>query len=144
MPANISAFARRSRAPESVEPRKETNTVLWCAPNSQTYVILTMGGAIPGNQVRTMLSVAMVYVQQAILQLGDGVIQAGGVNYNGPSSMNFQTWNTNNHQQTYGVLGAAIAALSDYMNRYGYGAATFSIHDGNNEVGSGLIGLANQ
>ena len=103
-----------------------------------------MGGALPGDPVRTMLSVARAYVQQALLHLGDGVIQAGGVDYNGPSSMNFQTWNTNNHQQTYGVLRAALAALSDYMNRYGYGAATFSIHDGDNEVGAGLIGLADQ
>lgn len=49
-------------------------------------------------------------------------------------------WNADNHQLTYGVLGAAISALSEYMQSYGWGAATFQIWDGPNEVGFGMIG----
>ena len=87
-----------------------------------------------------MLNVATAFVQQALLGLGDGVIEAGRGDYRGPFSMMLQTWNTNNHQQTYGVLGAAIAALRDYMAENGYGAASFVIFDGANEVGKGVVG----
>ena len=101
-----------------------------------------MRGALPGNLVLAMLNVARSFVQQALLQRGDVVIAGGGVDYNGQAQLTFQTWNTNNHQQTYGVLMAAIAALRDYMEGHGFGAATFVIFDGANEVGNGFIGPA--
>lgn len=49
--------------------------------------------------------------------------------------------NTNNHQLTWGVLGAAIDALRDYMSQAvtGPGESWFSIFDGQNEVGMGTI-----
>ena len=48
--------------------------------------------------------------------------------------------NANNHQQTWGVVGAAIGALQDYMNQNGFGQATFNVFDGGTEVGVGKIG----
>lgn len=99
-----------------------------------------MQGALPVNGVLPMLNVARAFVQQALLNLGDRVIETGAVDYHGAFLMNFRTWNTNNHQQTYGVLGAAIAALTSYMGAHGYGSATFTIFDGANEVGAGMIG----
>lgn len=99
-----------------------------------------MQGALPANVVLPKLNVAQAFVQQALLSVGDGPIQTGTVDYHGPYLMAFRTWNTNNHQQTYGVVGAAIAALRGYMAAHGYGSATFDIFDGANEVGAGVIG----
>lgn len=99
-----------------------------------------MQGALPVNVVLPMLNVASAFIQQALLAFGDGVIPTGAVDYAGPFLMHFRTWNTNNHQQTYGVLRAAIAALRSYMEAHGYGSATFTIFDGANEVGAGVIG----
>ena len=45
----------------------------------------------------------------------------------------------NNHQQTYGVVGAAISVLRYYMERNGYCVASFDIFDGENQVGAGQI-----
>ena len=51
--------------------------------------------------------------------------------------------NTNNHQLTWGVLGAAIDALGEYMHQAvtGPGEGWFSVFDGQNEVGMGTISL---
>ena len=57
--------------------------------------------------------------------------------------MSVDTVNANNHQQTWGVLGAAIAALASYMQEgveAGPGSAYFVIFDGENEVGVGMVG----
>ena len=50
--------------------------------------------------------------------------------------------NANNHQQTWGVLGAALDAVGLFMRQNGGGAGTaiFSIFDGTNMVGTGSIG----
>ena len=56
------------------------------------------------------------------------------------NGVELETWDSNNHQQTWGVLGAALEALDDYMRvRGGYGAAQFTILDGQNEVGVGRL-----
>lgn len=73
---------------------------------------------------------------------GDGLLPAGVFDYSGDGGLNVYTVNTNNHQQTYGVLGAAIEGLSHWMIMTGeYGAAHFVIFDGANEVGQGTLGL---
>lgn len=102
-----------------------------------------MQALLPEHVVVPMLNAASIYVQQALLGLGDRVIPGGATDYIGPSLMMFRTWNTNNHQQTYGVLLAAIAALRNYMSGHQYGSATFTIFDGVHEVAAGMIGLDN-
>ena len=57
------------------------------------------------------------------------------------------TQNTNNHQQTWGVLGSALAAVRDFMvctplQAEGPGAVHFQIFDGWNEVGQGTVGYS--
>ena len=48
--------------------------------------------------------------------------------------------NSNNHQTTWGVLGAALTALEDYMQSMDkWGTAEFTIFDGTNEVGKGTL-----
>ena len=49
--------------------------------------------------------------------------------------------NSNNHQLTWGVLGAAVTALENHMSQYSYEAPSFTIIDGMVEVGKGVIGV---
>ena len=137
----VSMFNKRSLAAGSLEARKSTNTVLWCAPNSKTYVILTMAQVVSESSVESALDMAAAYVAQYVYQIGDAVISKGSVEFYGGNGVFFKSWNVNNHQQTWGVLAAAIAALKDYMSHSSYGGASFSIFDGRNEVGEGTIGL---
>lgn len=50
-----------------------------------------------------------------------------------------KTWNSNNHQTTWGVMGATLGALREFMNEYGWGAARFTIFDGVKEIGEGIV-----
>lgn len=48
--------------------------------------------------------------------------------------------NANNHQTTWGVLGAAYSALKDFVVEQGsFSELTFMIFDGPNQVASGSI-----
>lgn len=59
----------------------------------------------------------------------------------GSGPLELHAWNENNHQMTWGVLGSAIQAVQDCMlNIEEWGTATFSIWDGQNEVGFGVLG----
>lgn len=75
-----------------------------------------------------------------IRQFGDQAIAGGTFLWLGENGYQLRVNNANNHQTTYGVLGAAVAALSDYMSQHGCATGTFSIHDGLNQVGEGTIG----
>ena len=89
-----------------------------------------------------LLSDAYSKIVLEMAQVGDEVIPEGVFDYSGDGGLNVYTINTNNHQQTYGVLGAAIEGLSHWMITKGeYGAAHFIIFDGENEVGQGTLGL---
>ena len=55
--------------------------------------------------------------------------------------------NTNNHQQTWGVVGAALIALEQYFQMTQAagaqpGAIIFDVFDGANQVGNGTFGEA--
>lgn len=73
---------------------------------------------------------------------GDGLIFDGQFNWAGAAGLMLKTANANNHQQTWGVLAAALEALLEFMrqNQMVAGAAIFSIFDGRNLVGLGSIG----
>ena len=48
--------------------------------------------------------------------------------------------NANNHQTTWGVLGAAMSALSNFVKEHGgFDRADFVIFDGENKVAMGEI-----
>ena len=96
--------------------------------------------------VLNVLSMAYTQVLQHIESLGDGVIQTLSTDQvyqlQGEDNLALSVYNTNNHQTTWGVLGSAILALADYMSGQGnYGAAAFTIFDGQNEVGTGSLGM---
>lgn len=47
--------------------------------------------------------------------------------------------NANNHQVTWGVMGAAVQAMLSFMLAYGFGQAGFRIYDGGVVVGNGIM-----
>ena len=120
-------------------PRHSTQTVLWCAHGSQTYIILSIYDAIAGDAVRNLLAEAIANVINNIDFNHDGLIP-GVFNWLGDGNLRLHVWNTNNHQTSWSVLRAALSALEDYMSHNMYGIASFTINDGAHEVGEGMIG----
>lgn len=74
---------------------------------------------------------------------GDGVVHGGYFEWAGAEGLMLRMANSNNHQLTWGVLGAAIDALGDYMHHAvtGPGEGWFTVFDGPNEIGMGTIAL---
>ena len=118
--------------------RSNPNQIYWCAPGSQTYITFTYVANVAGNGLQEMIDQAYSYIVGHVALEGDGLVPDGGFDWDN-FGFSLRTWNANNHQMTWGVLGAAAFALMDYMNRYGYGSATFLIYDGVNQVGAGTI-----
>lgn len=82
-------------------------------------------------------------LSRRIQERGDGVVENGVYKW-GPSrsgALVASFMNANNHQLTYGVVYSAVAAVRDYMVREGdYGLLSFDIWDGDNQVGTGVLG----
>lgn len=135
-----STLNSRTVSTRDVAPRKSTTTVLWCAPDSQTYVVLRITQALPALVMQSMLTLSHKYALDYLTLLGDGLIPHGMVNWVGDDDLLLTVKNAANHQVTWGVLCSALVALSDYMSGFGYGAATFGIFDGGTQVGQGTIG----
>lgn len=129
-------------------PRRADSTTLWCTPGSSTSVRIRRLTPIvhplaPNLAISGMLATAYAIVTMHA-HMHDGVIPAaqavGGVwQWNVHLGLALQTWNANNHQMTWGVLGAALLALQQYMEAIGYGTVTFDVMDGANWVGSGRL-----
>ena len=84
------------------------------------------------------------YIRQQIEMSGDRVIDNGLVYLTTTPSTGVQVYieDANKHHVTYGVAGAALTGLNDWMGAEanGYSDATFQINDGPNWVGNGYIG----
>lgn len=89
-----------------------------------------------------MLSDAVDQIDAHIAKNGDGLIPHGAFDFQA-RGFSWYAVNMNNHQMTFGVVGAAIDALITFMLNYSsYGKAQFSIFDGENQVGTGTLGLS--
>ncbi|MCJ1298663.1 hypothetical protein MMC08_001453 [Hypocenomyce scalaris] len=115
----------------------------WNAPGSQTYIRATLV-AFAGDPsiLNSMLNEAYQNVLSIIQAHGDGDIVNGAYrwtkNPDGPLGLQIWVRNANNHQLTYGVLGAALNALNEYMTLFGAGlTTTMDVYDGVNQVGQG-------
>lgn len=136
-----STFDRRNYGPYSrLEHRHNTKTILWCAAESETYIILEMIASTAGSAVQALLDSAYSAIKMRLDNIGDGPVSSGLFRIGGGNNMELCTRNAHNHQQTWGVLGAAISALRDYMSNNGYGEASFNVFDGGTEVAAGTIG----
>ena len=141
-----SSFISTPSSQPRVRATGET-AVVWCARGGQTYVIVTMmnifGGTAATSPVSALLTAGLNIIMYEMEQSQDGPISGGSfTRFSTASGLALQAWNANNHQVTYGVLGAALSALADYMNLGGWGSCTFSIWDGGNQVGLGQVGIA--
>ena len=122
----------------------ETDTQVWCGLGSRTFIMVRVVSAIPGPAVYSVLENAYDAILNVINTVGDGVIRSGSYRYVS-QGLELYTENTNNHQQTWGVLGAAVSALQQYMesvewNQGDPASVQFSIYDGANEVAMGTLG----
>lgn len=76
-----------------------------------------------------------------IAAAGDGVLASNGFySVVGDGGLRLSAWNANNHQLTWGVFGAALLALMDYMRtEQWYGSVSFDIYDGLNMVATAYL-----
>lgn len=91
-----------------------------------------------------MIGAAYGNILSAIQTHTDGVIVNGVYrwtnNPDGPLGLQIWASNTNNHQLTYGVLGAALNALNEFMALCGPGLTTvLHVYGGSNQVGRGQL-----
>lgn len=131
---------RRSAVVESIELRTDPKPEIWRAQGSQTYIAITPVYRIGGAAIVQMIDAAAMQVYSYLSDVGDGPIRGGHFSWDGDHGLSLNAWSANNHQTTYGVLEAAIRALTSYFHAHGYGRATFLIYDGKNQVGEGIVG----
>ena len=95
----------------------------------------------PPTAVFDLLNQAIAYVQ-ATAATADGDIGGEGYRRLGAQALTLSARDANNHHLTWGVLGAALEAVRDYMiqSGHGFGTAYFQIYDGDNQTGQGSIG----
>lgn len=105
-----------------------------------------MESVIPADVLQQLLGEAFTAILNHMQDHGDDLVHAGvfsffGPAVNGHAGCSLHVWNTDNHQITWGVLGAALRALWEYMYANGkYGGASFEVFDGFHEVALGVIG----
>lgn len=99
--------------------RHGTKTIHWSARDSRTYIILEIVASTAGTAVQVLLETAHTAIMLRIDNIGDGPVSSGVFRMAGSDNIVLSTRNANNHQQTWGVLGAAIGALQDCMNQNG-------------------------
>ena len=121
--------------------RRVTQPVLWCCPNSETYVILTPIDGPSPQDVYLILVSGRNSLRRRVQTRGDGPVSNGEYIWGRRDNTGviFRASNANNHQLTYGVTCAAMEALLDYMEKHAYSGASFEIYDGQNQVGVGLL-----
>ena len=88
----------------------------------------------------SLFSGALHFLSLRLEDHSDGLLPGGRFHWADDSGLELAVWNANNHQTTYGVLQAAVSALSDCMSSRGaWGTVRFWIFDGGREVGGGEI-----
>ena len=72
--------------------------------------------------------------------MGDGLVPGGVFIWQGNGGHVVRMENSNNHQQTLGVVAEALGTIMDFLiTERDHGVGVFTVHDGPNEVGIGAI-----
>lgn len=130
-------------------------------------MLITVTHSLVGNALHNILSTAFNRIISHVLEHGDGLLDHGGFSWTeanavasqpsggtdagasssggtagslAPGQLAVHVCNANNHQVTYGVLGAVLSSMIEFMQANGWGTATFEIWDGPNLVGGGVLG----
>ena len=113
----------------------------------RAFLVVTYQYNIPGPLPQTVIAGAQAEVEETLYYGEDKPIPHGSYQLEEEGvEVTFQ--NANNHQCTWGVVGAALTALQDYMqnllavNQGNYGAVSFTLNDGFHEVGTGALQYA--
>lgn len=124
-----------------IRPVAPNFNIIWCIPNTETYLTLSFGSPIGSETIINTLSGASRAVAGRIAAQGDGMLQDGMFTWfqRGDSHVMLRVLNANNHQITYGVLASALTGLQSYMRNVAYGGVRFKLYDGKNQVGQGFI-----
>lgn len=88
--------------------------------------------------IQSTLSDTLSSITADLRALGDVAVPAGCLTYvrNG---VRWISINANNHQQTLGVVQAAVKGVMVFMDAGQVGWASFEIWDGDNQVGGGRV-----
>lgn len=87
-----------------------------------------------------MISTMNEFFEQWIPARGDTVVYGGVFAHQFPNcGLQFRFQNANNHQLTFGVINAALVALTDWMEQHEIATCTFDVFDGKNQVGEGVF-----
>ncbi|KAA6414976.1 MAG: hypothetical protein FRX48_01727 [Lasallia pustulata] len=100
---------------------RDRPTTIWCTPGSSTWLELSFMRRIPGPFILEILDQAHAFILSEIAGAGDGVILGGMFNWYGRQGTALSLLDTDNHQCTWGVLGAAVAGLAEFMREGGMG-----------------------
>lgn len=135
------AILRRTASMQSAHVRRVNgdNAMVWCAGNSRTYIVIKLASMLAGESIPSTINIARGIISTYIRVVGDGPVTNGRYEMVGLGGVQVMARNADNHQLTWGVLSAALAAVLDYMRVFGNGAATFNIFDGTHMVGQGTV-----
>lgn len=139
-----SLFNGRDLSPSTIHPRAMPRLpCFWCLPMTQTAVAINAfnDNFWPSTHspiILEFLSEVLREVREHLHTNSDGPIPNGYFFFN-RYGLHLFAMNDNNHQVTWGVMGAAIEALTNFMIIYGFGPMRFTITDGLNVVGRGLL-----
>ncbi|KAA6413970.1 MAG: hypothetical protein FRX48_02332 [Lasallia pustulata] len=128
----------------ALAPRIPAIDVVFAA-GTETKVLIKAGWiALNVQEIVNLLRYTIREVKQQIVQHGDRVIPATDLVTLGSAmvvqGVHMTLSNADNHQLTYGVVQSAAVAMVQYFTvRGGYQTVDFSIIDGKNRVGSGMI-----
>ncbi len=139
--------------PPPFPPSPNPVPTIWCAPNSKTYIIITPSSTTPPSKlspqilssILTALTTANSQIANFLSSHDDGPVPATSksvvYDYTGHLGVRLSVQNWEGRQVTWGVLGAAVGALAQWMwggeGRTGY--VFFEVVDGTTRVGFGTV-----
>ena len=126
---------------QNLQPRKNNDGTTYCQAQTNTFIVITsFFAANPG--VSTFLNECLNAVQSTIDNGNTGLIPNDG--WYGPlgrRGLRMLVFSEDDNQTTYGVLHSALQALISWMSSNGhtFGTGSFTIWDGEHQVGHGSI-----
>lgn len=135
----FSSLGRRAQSETPVGPRTPVSRVIGSA-TGRTWVIAELTAPVAMAVIIPLIRQAHAAVRLRISQAGDGLIAGGVFIWQDLLGHSVRMQNSNNHQQTLGVIAEALGMLVDFMiHNRDQGVGTFVVLDGPNEVGRGTI-----
>lgn len=123
-----------------LRPRKIYDDTTYCQAQTNTFIVVSLTAA--NAAVSSFLTDCLINVQTIINNGNIGLIPSAG--WYGPlgrNGLSMRVWSEHDYQTTFGVLHSAIQALIGWMsnNDHTFGTGSFTIWDGDNQVGHGSI-----